>query len=131
LTLELQDGGLVSILPSERVFSDRPTVAGAHRPVGVFMARGPGIRAGMASPELSILDVAPTVLYSLGLAVSEDLEGAVPDSIFDAGVLEQQPVARRAAAVPGGVRDRGPAAALDPEQEAIVMRRLQELGYVE
>jgi hypothetical protein len=29
------------------------------------------------------------------------------------------------------VGERAPAAALDPEQEAIVMRRLQELGYVE
>jgi len=131
VTLELQDGGLVSILPSDRVFSDRPTVAGAHRPVGVFMARGPGIRAGVASPELSILDVAPTVLYSLGLEVGEDLEGAVPESIFDAGVLERQPVARRAPAAAAAVRDHAPAAALDPEQEAIVMRRLQELGYVE
>jgi hypothetical protein len=99
--------------------------------VGVFMARGPGIRAGAASPELSILDVAPTVLYSLGLEVGEDLEGAVPDSIFEAGVLEQQPVARRAPAAAAAVRDSAPVAALDPEQEAIVMRRLQELGYVE
>lgn len=130
LTLELHDGGLVSILPSPTVFSERPTVAGAHRPVGVFLARGPGIRAGATSPELSILDVAPTVLYSLGLDVAEDYEGAVPDSIFDAGVLERQPVARAVAGTPIA-QDLAPLAALDAEQEAIVMRRLQELGYVE
>ena len=131
LTLELHDGGLVSILPSPRIFSERPTVAGAHRPVGVFMARGPGIRAGATSPELSILDVAPTVLYSLGLDVTEDLEGAVPASIFEAGVLESQPVQQGRPAAAVAPRDLAPVAALDPEQEAIVMRRLQELGYVE
>ncbi len=130
LTLELHDGGLVSILPSDNVFSERPTVAGAHRPVGVFLAKGPGIRAGVTAPELSILDVAPTVLYSLGLDVGEDLEGAVPESIFDEGVLEIRPVERGAAAV-AAAPDQVPVAALDAEQEAIVMRRLQELGYVE
>jgi predicted AlkP superfamily phosphohydrolase/phosphomutase len=131
LTLELYDGGLFSILKSDAVFSERPTVAGAHRPVGVFIAKGPGIRAGVQSPELSILDVAPTVLYSLGLPVGSEMEGAVPDSVFEEGVLERQPVAKEkgggAPAAPGAA----PAAVLDAEQEALVMRRLQELGYVE
>jgi predicted AlkP superfamily phosphohydrolase/phosphomutase len=130
LTLELHDGGLVSILPCDHVFSARPTVAGAHRPVGVFLAKGPGIQAGATSPELSILDVAPAVLYSLGLEVGEDLEGAVPESIFETGVLEMRPV-KRASGAGAPARVMEPVAALDADQEAIVMRRLQELGYVE
>ncbi len=129
LTLELADGGLVSILPSANVFSERPTVSGAHRPVGVFMAKGPGIRPGIVSPELSILDVAPAVLYSLGLGVGEDLEGDVPDTIFEPDVLAAHPVDRVAPAAASS--EIAPVAALDAEQEAVVMRRLQELGYVE
>jgi predicted AlkP superfamily phosphohydrolase/phosphomutase len=130
LTLELQDGGLVSILPSARVLTTRPAVAGAHRPVGVFLAKGPGIRHGVLAPELSILDVAPTVLYSLGLDVTADLEGEVPESIFEPGVVERQPVVRRARSSTS-MHDNPRTPVLDAAQEAIIMRRLQELGYVE
>lgn len=130
LTLELTDGGLVSILPGKDVFSTRPNVAGSHRPLGIFLARGPGIARGARLPELSILDVAPTVLYSLGLGVGEDLEGEVPEALFAPGILAAHPV-ERVAPVNGNEEERGPAPVLDAEQQAIVMRRLQELGYVE
>jgi predicted AlkP superfamily phosphohydrolase/phosphomutase len=130
LTLELHDGGLVSILPSERIVSERPSVAGAHRPVGIFLAAGPGIRSGWTAPPLSILDVAPITLYGLGLDVVEGMEGDVPHSVFEPSLLEQRPV-RRTAAVPAAGSATEPVAVLDAEQEAIVMRRLQELGYVE
>ena len=49
--------------------------AGAARAVrqppwkGVFLAPGPGIRAGAELDELSILDVAPTLLYSLDVPI--------------------------------------------------------------
>ena len=63
--------------------SQRPAVSGSHRPVGVFGARGPAIRRGLVANELSILDVAPTVLYSLGLPLPEELQGRVPVEIYD------------------------------------------------
>jgi len=59
LTLTLRDGGLVSILPSEIVLQPRPQPGGTHRPIGIFIARGPGIRRGISTGELSILDVTP------------------------------------------------------------------------
>jgi predicted AlkP superfamily phosphohydrolase/phosphomutase len=133
LTLALPDGGLVSILPSENLVSRRPETAGAHRPLGVFLARGPGIRRGGRVDELSILDVAPTLLYSLGLAISPDLEGRVPEEMFESEKLKQQPVViGEPTSAPA--RDPQPAQP-DPtfgeEEEAEVMRRLRELGYIE
>jgi predicted AlkP superfamily phosphohydrolase/phosphomutase len=132
LTLALADGGLVSILPSERLVSPRPEVAGSHRPHGVFLARGPGVRRGADVGELSILDVAPLLLYRLGLSVPEDLEGRVPEALFEREVLAVRPVEMGAAAsVRTPAAAAAPAPAFGREEEAAVMKRLQELGYVE
>jgi predicted AlkP superfamily phosphohydrolase/phosphomutase len=73
LTLALRDGGLISILSSDVAVKPRPEPTGTHRPAGVFLASGPGVRQGVSLPQLSILDVAPTVLHALGLAVPGDM----------------------------------------------------------
>jgi predicted AlkP superfamily phosphohydrolase/phosphomutase len=132
LTLCMRDGGLISILQGESVLAPRPTVAGSHRPVGVFAARGPGMREGVALPDLSILDIAPTVMYSLGLEVSEEFEGRVPPELFTERVLQDCPV-RIADAVSAGVLDEGAdeQVVLQAEDEATIMKRLRDLGYVE
>jgi predicted AlkP superfamily phosphohydrolase/phosphomutase len=133
LTLSLADGGLVSILPSEHVLSARPTVAGSHRPEGVFLAKGPGVRRGANLGELSILDVAPTLLYGLGLPVPAELEGRVPTELFEAEALRERPIRTGAAGGASEVRE-APAAyaqTFGADEEEAVMKRLQELGYVE
>ena len=134
LTLAMADGGLVSILPSQRIVSPRAELAGAHRPVGVFLARGPGMRRGAQVGELSILDVAPTLLYGLDLPIPEDFEGRVPDEVFESRQLEQRPVriGRRAAIAAPSLQPVAPAAQTFGEEEAaLVMKRLRDLGYVE
>ena len=132
LTLTLRDGGLISILPSEEPLRRRDRIAGAHRPVGVFAARGPGVRRGADAGELSLLDVAPVILYSLDLAVPAEMQGRVPQEIFDPSLLASRPVRvssqtkATAAAVShaeGGV--------LSKEDEQVVMERLRELGYID
>ncbi len=48
-----------------------------HRPFGVLVASGPGIARGCALASPNILDVAPTALALLGVAVGEDFDGRV------------------------------------------------------
>jgi predicted AlkP superfamily phosphohydrolase/phosphomutase len=129
LTLVLRDGGLVSILPSTEAVSRRPVVSGAHRYRGIFGARGPGLRCGLDAGELSILDIAPTVLYSLGVPLPEDLQGRVPREIFQEGILEKQPV-RKVAAHAAETTNHAPVSA-EMEDEETVLDRLRELGYIE
>lgn len=130
LTLFLRDGGLVSILPGTPILQPRPLPVGTHRPVGVFMAKGPGMRKGMVLRELSILDVAPTLLYSLGLPIPEDLEGRVPLEMFEPAFRSKRPVE-----IAPTVRPSQPApeqaAVYDEESEEIILDRLRALGYVE
>ena len=131
LTLVLRDGGLVSILPGDAVVGQRATVAGAHRPLGVFGMRGPGVRQGAALDLLSILDVAPIVLHGLGLSVPADLEGRVPEAAFEPAALEARRV--RIGPPTNGRAPQGSdaPASMTPEDEAVVVERLQQLGYIE
>ena len=133
LTLALRDGGLVSILPSDVPLKPRPAPAGTHRPLGVFMMRGPGVRKGPTLRELSILSVAPTLLYSLGLAVPEDLEGRVPLELFEPSLRARRPV--QIAPRSSTRLSQASASDVDPlydqEAEAVMLARLRDLGYVE
>ena len=123
LTLALRDGGLVSILPAPSAVALQPRAkpSGAHRPEGVFLAAGPALRSGVSVPQLSILDVAPTLLYSLDLGIPDDLEGRLPESIL-AGTTS------RAGSAPAAGADHP---IFDAEAEAAVLARLRALGYVE
>jgi predicted AlkP superfamily phosphohydrolase/phosphomutase len=131
LTLTLRDCGFVSILKSDVILKPRPEVVGTHQPAGIFMAKGPRIRQGLSLPALSILDVAPTLLYSLGLPVPSDLEGRVAEQIFASALRQERPIRV-------GDRTRLPEAfppwrhqPQDQEGEAQVLERLKNLGYVE
>lgn len=133
LTVTLMDGGLISILPSQRIVSPRPSVSGVHAPIGIFAAAGPGIKKGVTLENLSILDVAPIILHSLGLGVPSDIEGVAPDALY------VDPVAMRVSApAPAGTASKAAASngmtdvpALSQEDEQLVLSRLRELGYLE
>jgi predicted AlkP superfamily phosphohydrolase/phosphomutase len=132
LSLVLADGGTMSILPSETIVARRPQPRGHHRWEGIFLAAGPGIRAGATVDELPIVDVAPLLLHQIGLPAPDDMAGSVPESIFEPGELERRPARRVAPAV---AADTAPSAVaevdLDPEEQSAVMERLRALGYVE
>jgi len=130
LTLSLRDGGFVSILPSDVVLKPRPEPSGTHRPQGIFVAAGPGIRRGASAAPLSILDVAPTLLYTLGLPVPENFEGSVPQQIFEPSYMKAHPVSQGAATrSETGVEHS--AMAMDVNTEAEVIKQLKALGYME
>lgn len=71
------------ILPGV-VFSDNPGRGGRHDSEGIFVATGPTIKAGGVVEGAEIIDVAPTVLHAMGLAVPEDMDGRVLP-VFEAG----------------------------------------------
>jgi predicted AlkP superfamily phosphohydrolase/phosphomutase len=132
LTLELQDGGLVSILASEQAVVPRSKPIGTHRPEGVFIARGPEMRQGLELPQLSILDVPSLLLHSVGLPIPASFEGRVPVEAFESEALERRPVERRESVEPTGESSRPQVdISLDEETEAEIARRLRALGYLE
>jgi predicted AlkP superfamily phosphohydrolase/phosphomutase len=131
LTLSIRDGGFVSVLKSDVILRPRPEVVGTHQPEGVFMARGPRIRQGLSLPALPIIDVAPTLLYSLGLPVPSDLEGHVAEQIFASAALQERPVRVGGRTCIPEAFPQWRHQPEDQEGEAQVLERLKNLGYVE
>ena len=125
-------GAGVSILRGDAIVKARLVTGGSHRWEGVFVAAGPGIRQGSELDELSIVDVAPTLLYLLDVPVPDDLDGRLPAEALDPRHLERQPLSLAAA---GSVVEDVDAAdgdlGLDPESEDLIVDRLRALGYVE
>ena len=132
LSMVLADGGTLSILPSETIVARREQPRGHHRWEGTFIAKGPGIRSGAEVPELSIVDIAPLLLHSLGLPVPEDMAGRLPIEIFEPEALAARPL-RLAPASPEPEALVGAAEALElePDEQAALVERLRALGYVE
>jgi predicted AlkP superfamily phosphohydrolase/phosphomutase len=128
LTLELTDGGLMSILASEQVVRRRPVPTGTHRPDGIFIACGEEYRRGVRVDPLAIVDVAPQLLHALGLPIPSALEGRIAFDAFDpAALAARPPQLDDAAAAAASTTEAG----LDAEAEAEIIERLQALGYVE
>lgn len=101
---------------------------GTHRQHGVLVACGPGLRTG-EQPDAQIADVAPTVLYGMGLPVPAHMEGQVLTGLFTDEHLSRHPVER--AEHPGvlaAAPPRVPALSADDAEE--VKSRLRELGYL-
>jgi predicted AlkP superfamily phosphohydrolase/phosphomutase len=130
LLLTLRDGGFVSIVNSESPLRARPRPVGTHRFEGIFLAKGSGIKANLRVPSLSILDIAPTILYSLGLAIPNDMEGCLPRNIFEGSFLKQRSVRSSATnhAAEGLqlVSQEG-----DHSSDDEVLERLRAFGYLE
>jgi predicted AlkP superfamily phosphohydrolase/phosphomutase len=133
LLLVMRDHSFASILNKEPIVCTRPEIEGTHYPEGIFLARGPGIRQGAALPQLSILDVTPALLYSLGLPIPGDLEGRFAEELYEPSMLEDRPckvgeTTQTPESLTGTV---GAPVFCDKEEQAEIYKRLQALGYVE
>jgi len=64
----------------------------ANAPPGLLLVVGEGIRPGATLRAASVLDVAPTLLYLLGLPVPRDMEGRVLTEMLDPDFAREHPV---------------------------------------
>ena len=130
LTLVLADYGFVSIRNVSPPVGQRPRPVGTHHPDGVFLAAGPGIRAGATGALFPIADVAATLLHSLNLPIPEDFDGKVASASFDGGWLQRHPVRQGPPTLPVNRSERPSEAMPDSEKEKI-LAQLAMLGYLE
>ena len=101
-----------------------------HETDGIFVAAGPHVRRGGEVDGASVLDVTPTVLHYLGLAVAKDMDGKVLEEIFEPEFRERWPI-RYVSTYETGERPgmQAPVAALE-EGNADAEEGLRALGYV-
>lgn len=112
---------------SSRIWDGTYRYSGMHRDNGMFVAAGPSVRRGVAAASPQIVDVAPTVLHLLGCEVPVDMDGRVLEEVLDPALLRDRPV-RRGGSSDGG--ERGPAHEYSEREEAEVLQRLRDLGYL-
>lgn len=97
-------------------------LSGTHRLDGVFVAAGGGVRAGRVEAPMRIVDVAPTLLSRLDVAIPDDVDGRVLGELFTtpptARFVSASSVARTATE-------------LSADEEEVLADRLRALGYTE
>jgi len=104
---------------------DRDT--GSHRINGMFIACGKDITSDSEIDDARIIDVMPTILYEMGLAIPEDVDGRIMTKIFKQGFLDEN-VAQYAK--PDFV-DKGAEDGLTAEEKGEMEDRLKSLGYMD
>lgn len=108
-------------------FSDQP-LTGSHRPQGILIAQGAGIRAGQQVEGARLLDVAPTVLSLLGIAPTPAMDGRFLTDLFTEDEAKRIQAAAETAV---SVEESSP----DPfqyssEEEEQIAEHLRSLGYL-
>ncbi len=74
--------GLCMYHGTENLWGTPEEGVGGHREVGIFAAYGKGVREGYKMKEASLLDVAPTILYAMGVNPLEDQDGEALKKVF-------------------------------------------------
>jgi predicted AlkP superfamily phosphohydrolase/phosphomutase len=104
--------------------------AGSHRLDGVFMIAGGPVRRGHSFQGAAIVDVAPTLLYLMGLPIPDDMDGRPLFEALDRSFVDCHP--------PHYEKDGAPAEPPDcanggfsAEEAQLIEARLQSLGYIE
>jgi predicted AlkP superfamily phosphohydrolase/phosphomutase len=101
---------------------------GFHRMNGIFLAYGSHVRRGVRIEGATIVDVAPTVLYDLGLPVPTNMDGRVLIDTFDPEFVAANPVCHEEPLTGmEPMRDKG----YTDDEKAEVVGRLSALGYIE
>jgi predicted AlkP superfamily phosphohydrolase/phosphomutase len=101
-------------------------MSGHHRPEGIAILCGQGIKSGATLQDAKITDLAPTILYTMGIPIPSDMDGRVlteafaPDYLSAVQVRYTDDLSQR----PTGEDQ------YSPEDEEEIKERLRGLGYV-
>ncbi|MGD8623305.1 MAG: alkaline phosphatase family protein [Anaerolineae bacterium] len=101
-------------------------LSGHHRPDGLLIVAGPGIRPGTQLEGASILDLAPTILHALDVPVPHDLDGRVLAEAFADASSLARPVAYSQADI---YKDGASGPGLSDDEMEEVQDKLRGWGY--
>ena len=104
--------------------------SGIHRPEGIVLCAGKGIKKGKKIKDARLIDLHPTILYSLGISISAEVEGTVIEDIFEQGFLTKNPIRIEGTKRVGDDISKEKTAFTDEESD-IIKERLSGLGYID
>ena len=103
-------------------------LSGVHRMDGIMLAQGPHLRRNAAIEHAGIVDVAPTILHLLGMAIPDDMDGQPLSAIFDESDLAHATAQYTSERVHANVSDE--MTGYTPQEEETVRIKLEGLGYL-
>ncbi|MEZ4868934.1 MAG: alkaline phosphatase family protein [Caldilineaceae bacterium] len=101
---------------------------GWHEAEGVFVMAGPGIANHCPLTYARIEDVMPTLLYSLGLPIPDDVDGRVLLEAFEPPWQAEHPIRVQAGSRPNAVDEIDSGYSTAESQQ--LTKRLRDLGYL-
>jgi len=103
--------------------------AGCHRPDGIFAAYGRDI-VPRKKISASIIDVAPTVLYNMGLSIHNEIDGKVLNEIFSPDFQDSHEI-ECTDIVPSFRIETGEMERYSDKDKDEIAGRLRDLGYLD
>jgi predicted AlkP superfamily phosphohydrolase/phosphomutase len=100
--------------------------SGSHRMNGIIIMKGPCIKKGVTIEKAQLIDVAPTILYLLGLPIPSDMDGRVLVEAIEPSHVLLHPIKYE------NVEPKvmGVSLKMTREEEQKVIERLRALGYL-
>lgn len=100
--------------------------SGMHRDQGMLMMKGKPVRKGARMEGANIVDLAPTILYVLGLPIPQDMDGRPLREAFQEEYVHAMPLAYSEVGSSTGSKETG----YTEEGEREIQERLKGLGYL-
>ncbi len=97
----------------------------SHSMNGIFMIKGKDIKKGAPITDAAITDLAPTILYLMGLKIPDDMDGRVLKEVFTDTFLKNNPIEYY---TPSDVKEKITGKPVSKEEDEI-KQRLKNLGY--
>jgi predicted AlkP superfamily phosphohydrolase/phosphomutase len=103
---------------------------GTHRQEGIVILSGPNISPGKIPFTPQIQDLTPTILYLLGIAIPEDMDGRVIEEAIEPSYLVQNKIEYTKPMAPEKRSPGEVTTGFSEEEMEKVRRRLESLGYL-
>lgn len=101
------------------------SISGTHHPDGIIILNGPMFKNGVEIYNASVLDVTPTILYSLNLPIAKDFDGKILKNAFKNEFFKESNI-RFVDSYDGEWKYKED----DAVMENVLKKRLEDLGYL-
>ncbi len=104
--------------------------SGDHRQEGLFIISGPCILNGQLDQDAKIEDMAPTILYLMGIEIPDDMDGRVLAEVFDRSYLRAAPPQYTSVQTESRLVETSDEEVYSEEEAEEIRERLRSLGYL-
>lgn len=113
---------LLSMFDTKDIITESENTSSTHAMHGIFIAYGKNIKKNIKIDNAEIIDILPTILYSMGIPIPNDIDGKKLDIFLDEIPLDQN--------LKEVVLEKNEEAKTNEVDEKIMKQRLKELGYM-